>query len=434
MRRYVIIVLALAWTLSGCTLGLIEAARQSMESTEKEAKDQRLADLGHAALLSGNYGLAEAYLEAALEINPENPYVLHNLGVVYYNTNRPDKARELYAKLVAFDPAGAAVAASRDEPAANVAPNVALDADRIIRTRLDTAPPPNVSPNVSPNVALNVDHVTQRRRLGPAVPVSGELSGELGGEPGGEIDLAVLDRFTTLAHLRDAGLITRAEYEKRRGANLGALAPLTGPPPSSVLARPALPTRDVIDRLRTITAFRAVGALNDAEFAAERTAILDALMPATGGPKRLAVVLPDAAGQGDGERAALMARAGPASPPTAAIEAEPAPPPPGEKPSALRTASAARESASASRDGSGFGVHVASYRTPERARRGWDVLYAEHGEVLEGLKPRIARVDLGADTGVFFRLRAGPLGDEAAAWALCQELKHRDVYCAPSVY
>ena len=122
MRRYVIIVLALAWTLSGCTLGLIEAARQSMESTEKEAKDQRLADLGHAALLSGNYGLAEAYLEAALEINPDNPYVLHNLGVVYYNTNRPDKARELYAKLVAFDPASAATAASQDEPAATSRP------------------------------------------------------------------------------------------------------------------------------------------------------------------------------------------------------------------------------------------------------------------------------------------------------------------------
>ena len=258
--------------------------------------------------------------------------------------------------------------------------------------------------------------------------------GELGGEPGGEVDLAVLDRFTTLARLRDAGLISRDEYEKRRGANLGALAPLTGPPPSPVLARPALPTRDVIERLRTITAFRAVGALNEAEFATERTAILDALMPATGGPKRLAAVLPGAAGPGDGERAALMARAGPASPPTAAIEAEPVPPPPGEKPRAVHTASAAHQDAPATHDGPAFGIHVASYRTPERARRGWDVLRFEHGDVLEGLKPRIARVDLGPDTGVFFRLRAGPLGDEAAAWALCQELKQRDVYCVPSVY
>ncbi len=62
------------------------------------------------------------------------------------------------------------------------------------------------------------------------------------------------------------------------------------------------------------------------------------------------------------------------------------------------------------------------------------MLRAAHGDVLEGLKPRIARVDLGPDTGVFFRLRAGPLADEAAAWALCQELKQRDVYCAPSVF
>jgi hypothetical protein len=447
MRRNVIIVLALAWALSGCALGLIEAARQNMQSTEAEAKDQRLADLGHAALLSGNYGLAEAYLEAALEINPDNPYALHNLGVVYYNTNRTDKARELYAKLVAFDPSGAATAASQDEsaldveratqirldpgatagaPPPNVAPNVALDVDRIIQTRLDPgaaagAPPPNVAPNV----ALNVDRITQSR-LGPGATA--------GGEPGGKVDLAVLDRFTTLARLRDAGLISRDEYEKRRGANLGALAPLTGPPPSPVLARPALPARDVIERLRTITALRAAGALNAAEFATERTAILDALMPATRGPKRLAAAPPGAAGQDHSERAALMARAGSASPPTAAIEAEPVPPPPGDKPRAVHTASAAHQDEPATRDGPGSGVHVASYRTPERARRGWDVLRAAHGDVLEGLKPRIARVDLGPDTGVFFRLRAGPLADEAAAWALCQELKHRDLYCAPSVY
>ena len=81
-----------------------------------------------------------------------------------------------------------------------------------------------------------------------------------------------------------------------------------------------------------------------------------------------------------------------------------------------------------------FGVHVASYRSPERARRGWSVLLDAHGDVLEDLEPSIARVDLGPERGVFYRLRAGPLANEAAAGALCRELKRRDLYCVPSVF
>ena len=121
MKRNVIIVLALAWTLQGCTIAVIGAVNQAMKSNQPPvAADQRLADLGHSALSGGSYGLAEAYLTEALAANPDNPDALHDLGVVYSYTRRTGKAREVYAKLAALDlPAGGldrADAAPRPSP------------------------------------------------------------------------------------------------------------------------------------------------------------------------------------------------------------------------------------------------------------------------------------------------------------------------------
>ncbi len=112
MKRSVIMVFVfafvLALTLPGCTIAPVGAAQQAFKSERPAvAEDQRLADLGHSALSGGSYGLAEAYLTEALEANPANPYALHDLGIVYYNTNRTDEARVLYAKLVSLDPPAA---------------------------------------------------------------------------------------------------------------------------------------------------------------------------------------------------------------------------------------------------------------------------------------------------------------------------------------
>ena len=107
MKRSVILVFVfvLALALPGCTIALVGAAQQAFKSERPAvAEDQRLADLGHSALSGGSYGLAEAYLTEALEANPANPYALHDLSIVYYSTNRPDKARVLYAKLASLEP------------------------------------------------------------------------------------------------------------------------------------------------------------------------------------------------------------------------------------------------------------------------------------------------------------------------------------------
>ncbi len=79
-------------------------------------------------------------------------------------------------------------------------------------------------------------------------------------------------------------------------------------------------------------------------------------------------------------------------------------------------------------------VHLASFRTAERARHGWKVLLEEHGVLLGGLDLDVKRVDFGAGMGVFFRVRAGPLTSEAAAKDLCTKLKAENLYCAVSYF
>ena len=80
------------------------------------SEDLRLSDLGFQELSKGNYEQAEKYLIKALEINPFNPYAILNLGVVYQNTGRLEKAREAYHYVISLH-AEDTVAVSND-PAA----------------------------------------------------------------------------------------------------------------------------------------------------------------------------------------------------------------------------------------------------------------------------------------------------------------------------
>jgi Tfp pilus assembly protein PilF len=106
----VVLVSVLAWSLSGCTIALVGVAQHAMKSKQPPvAEDQRLADLGHSALSGGSFKLAEAYLVEALESNPDNPYALHDLSIVYVSTNRSEKAQALYVKLARLEPPGEAL-------------------------------------------------------------------------------------------------------------------------------------------------------------------------------------------------------------------------------------------------------------------------------------------------------------------------------------
>ena len=84
-------------------------------SSSQVRQDAYLADQGYQELVKGNYDKAEANLRVALSINPENPYALLNLGVLYQNTGRVEKAKEMYRKLLALNPKEKAVASTRKD-------------------------------------------------------------------------------------------------------------------------------------------------------------------------------------------------------------------------------------------------------------------------------------------------------------------------------
>ncbi len=67
-------------------------------------QDLELSNEGFQAISGKNYGQAETSLEKALSLNPDNPYALLNMGVVYQETGRLDKARQMYEKVIALQP------------------------------------------------------------------------------------------------------------------------------------------------------------------------------------------------------------------------------------------------------------------------------------------------------------------------------------------
>jgi Tfp pilus assembly protein PilF len=81
----VITVLILSVLLAGCATS---------------SRDMTYMNRGFDELSNGNFQKAEEYLEKALSINPENLYAILNMGVVYQNTGRPEKAREMYQKVI----------------------------------------------------------------------------------------------------------------------------------------------------------------------------------------------------------------------------------------------------------------------------------------------------------------------------------------------
>ena len=89
LRRFAIVLL---------TIFLISCA-----STPEKAPDVNLSEQAFQAIAAGDYEEAEALLEVALSINPDNPYALLNLGVVYQQTGRVDQAREQYVKVILLD-------------------------------------------------------------------------------------------------------------------------------------------------------------------------------------------------------------------------------------------------------------------------------------------------------------------------------------------
>lgn len=151
------------------------------------------------------------------------------------------------------------------------------------------------------------------------------------------------------------------------------------------------------------------------------------LMPPAESP--LAVPVPPA-GPREAQAAPEVADAGesvpetepPPAAPTAAevIEAKrPGPPPP-------PTEAPARAQAPAFVP---YQVQLAAVRSSTAADDEWNRLRRRHADLLGGLGLTVVRADLGPAKGVFYRVRVGPLADEAAARGVCAQLAERKVGC-----
>lgn len=77
---------------------------------------------------------------------------------------------------------------------------------------------------------------------------------------------------------------------------------------------------------------------------------------------------------------------------------------------------------------SGAKVQLYAARSRARALAAWRRLAKAEEDLLGALTPRVVKADI-AKRGVFYRLRAGPLPDTAAARRLCRLLKRRGLDC-----
>jgi len=79
--------------------------------------------------------------------------------------------------------------------------------------------------------------------------------------------------------------------------------------------------------------------------------------------------------------------------------------------------------------GKGYWVQLAAVRQPEQARKEWERLQRTHPDLLGDLQLSVIKADLGPQKGVYYRLRAGPLPDEATARKRCAGLSQQKVGC-----
>jgi Flp pilus assembly protein TadD len=81
-------------------------------------------------------------------------------------------------------------------------------------------------------------------------------------------------------------------------------------------------------------------------------------------------------------------------------------------------------------DGDSFyTVQLGSYREPEGARNGWDIVADAAGDLLAGLDGVIVRADLGIEQGIVYRVRTEPMADHDTAQQLCSQLQAQGVDC-----
>jgi tetratricopeptide (TPR) repeat protein len=440
--------------ISGVAVALLACGPQSNPQTFLNSlgpNPDTAADAAFAAMVRGDFGKAEKEVETALKSDPKNPYALLAAGILYQNTNRPVKAREMYEELLALRPNKMATVGGWDlqrvAPISEIAAANMRNVDAALGrsgswqmtsayapTAAVPAPQGAAAATLSPVVPPSAVPVAAPRGAVQAVPMAGAA-----GTPVAAMDArtqAIADRFLVMQKLRDEQLISPEEYRVRRVANAGALLPLTEPPPAKGLDRPVPALEQLVDRLRALQQALQTRAITPREHAMERELILDALLPAK--PESLAA--PEPAPRdliASAERVRQLERLrnlGLIS--EAEMKAEQA-----AVEKALRTTSSGvlgdagapgmlipADAASRAPLPGQMTVHLASYRSLAQAQAGWADIRKRFSPQLATLASDIRKATV-PGKGDFYRLYAGPIGSRAEADRICRDLRKKKQFC-----
>ncbi len=374
--------------------------------------DGKTSEEAMAALSKGDFVRAESLGNDAMRRNPKDPYALLALAVVYENTSRPELARQYFEALASMNPQATALIGVGPTAERRTIADIARQHLTLLGGG-SKAPPPG--PGAEPALL----------KVPPPPPVTGV-------ELGANDDANVILRFQTLRKLLDEGLITRDEYNRRRGVNLGALLRYTAPAPAAGLSRPAPSPEQVVQRLRFLAEAYQERGMTATEQTAERAIILDALLPAVvirraDPPPPLTDQMQAAAVVGRLER--LRA----ANVITAAEENR-------EKAATFRAVqvhmadaeaaarAAAGMAAMAPAAPTGPGIRLAVYHSESQAHRAWAGMQRAFSTELGDLQAVVSKISLRRHR-VAYRLSAGPLPDPKAALQLCRKLRHYGHSC-----
>lgn len=400
------------------------------------------AEMGIAEIAKGNYAEAENHLKRALDANDKDVHALVALAMLYQNTGQTERARQLYQAILALRPDDSnqfIVWNSLQTKSAVEIATVNLSmmesgggAPKAMSAPVAAAPSSNVMLGRAPSPSSVAVSSAGANRMAPP---GGAAPAGVGGFAGA--DANVVSRFTTLKALKDQGLVTEDEFSRRRRANLGALLPLSAPPPAAGLDRPVPSTDQISGRLQAIGRALEMRAISVAQHGAERTMILDALLPSA----PVVIDNPKATPGGIMEAADMVRRLEQLRASGYVTQNEytrerqsietamrPATPKP------MAAAPMAKDKAAMAKHAGGPApaVHIASYRSQKQAERGWAQIRRAHAKLLGGMKHEVSRVKLGKK-GTYYRLKVGPLANNTKAKALCRSLKKRRQFCEPSM-
>ena len=460
-----------AFLLSGCS-GLFE--KGGLLSHERWGNENLYADKAILSLIKGDIEDAEENVKKTLRINPKNPYALLVGAIIYENIGYPNRARQYYEDIITYKPSVSSLLGNINQLEPVNIRDVAqkrLQVVNVKENRLSWSIPKETSrPVIAPyEQSLSKKQVSfENDAFAPVltsgaiekpynvskIPSFAENTDEGSRQLFDEDDVNSIARFVTFKKLAEEGLITRDEFLRRRKENLGALLPFTRRPPAIGLGR-AVPSNDmIVSRLQALRSAFEMRAITAREYTAERSVILDALLPAAisnrarhrTAPKDLLLAATAVRRLETLKKMGLITSEekkeerwviehmlrmgsgmGDVSPTNQAKINGSLLVPALSKPRTLIPYIEKKKEPLG-----GMGIHIASFKSKHNAMKGIQEFQDKFSRLLGDYESHVIKTDLGAGKGTYYRVVFGPVGDDKAAKKLCSKLKRRNQYCLPT--